>query len=169
MLLVEERLFPGDELAAAMSAAAAAAAASSATATAAAAVGGGDGDGQATADTTTTPTTAAAAVVVPEGAGEGGRRLSLSSPGELSSDMEGGWGEDGTTAGSLSHLVECMLEVSEREAVRGWKRGLGGLVVFCLVDRCFFLSSIRTHVRTHTYIWDTKSMYVDKSVVINIP
>lgn len=34
------------------------------------------------------------------------------------SDAEGGWGEDGTSAGSLSHLVECMLEV--RGGFLGW-------------------------------------------------
>lgn len=106
MLLVEERLFPGDELAAAMSAAAAAAAAAAATA----AAGGSDGDGQA-ADTTTP---------APEGGKEAGgqRGRRSSSPGELS-DMEGGWGEDGTTKGSLSHLVECMLEVRGREKKEG--------------------------------------------------
>lgn len=92
MLLVEERLFPGDELAAAMAAAAAAVAA------------GGDshqesGGGE------------AGGLGVAGGAAAEGRPARASSGGGSSFDMEGSWGEDGTAAGSLSHLVECMLEV----------------------------------------------------------
>ncbi|CAM9336477.1 unnamed protein product, partial [Ectocarpus fasciculatus] len=93
MLLVEERLFPGDELAAAMAAAAAAVAS------------GGDshqengGGGE------------AGGLGVAGGAADGHRPARGPSGGESSFDMEGSWGEDGTTAGSLSHLVECMLEI----------------------------------------------------------
>ncbi|CAB1115756.1 unnamed protein product [Ectocarpus sp. CCAP 1310/34] len=92
MLLVEERLFPGDELAAAMAAAAATVAA------------GGDshqenGGGE------------AGGLGVAGGAEEGNRPVLGSSGGQSSFDMEGSWGEDGTAAGSLSHLVECMLEI----------------------------------------------------------
>lgn len=94
MLLVEERLFPGDELAAAMAAAAAAATVAA----------GGDshqenGGGE------------AGGLGVVGGAAEGHRPALGSSGGQSSFDMEGSWGEDETAAGSLSHLVECMLEV----------------------------------------------------------
>ncbi|CBN78887.1 conserved unknown protein [Ectocarpus siliculosus] len=93
MLLVEERLFPGDELAAAMAAAAAATVAA-----------GGDshqenGGGE------------AGGLEVAGGAAEGHHPALGSSGGQSSFDMEGSWGEDGTAAGSLSHLVECMLEI----------------------------------------------------------
>ncbi|CAM9595051.1 unnamed protein product, partial [Ectocarpus sp. 13 AM-2016] len=93
MLLVEERLFPGDELAAAMAAAAAATVAA-----------GGDshqenGGGE------------AGGLGVAGGPTEGHRPALGSSGGQSSFDMEGSWGEDGTAAGSLSHLVECMLEI----------------------------------------------------------
>ena len=70
MLLVEERLFPGDELAAAMTA------------------GSGGGIG---------------------GSGSGGGDAAVGR--KSAQEAEGGWGEDGTAAGSLSHLVDCMLEV----------------------------------------------------------
>lgn len=81
MLLVEERLFPGDELAAAMVAAAAS---------------GGDGEaGTATGG---------------EGV-SGGKEGGDAAKNSPVFETEGGWGEDGTAAGSLSHLVECMLEV----------------------------------------------------------
>lgn len=99
MLLVEERLFPGDELAAAMAAAVVAAA--------------GDSGGGAAGLEASGPGTAE----VGEGGsvarkeGNDAARKSLLLKGLGLSDMEGGWGEDGTTAGSLTHLVECMLEV----------------------------------------------------------
>ena len=90
MLLVEERLFPGEELAAAMAAAV-----------------GGNVFGP------------AASVPFPEkrvaggasGAQEGAGSVSRVSP--ASAEMEGGWGENGTSSGALSHLVECMLEVNK--------------------------------------------------------
>ncbi|CAM9507607.1 unnamed protein product, partial [Ectocarpus sp. 8 AP-2014] len=89
----EERLFPGDELAAAMAAAAAATVAA-----------GGDshqenGGGE------------AGGLGVVGCAAEEHRPALGSSGGQSSFDMEGSWGEDGTAAGSLSHLVECMLEI----------------------------------------------------------
>lgn len=74
MLLVEERLFPGDELAAAMAA-------------------GGSGG------------VAGAPGVVRAEAGAGEHSSAII-------ETEGGWGEDGTAAGALSHLVECILEVN---------------------------------------------------------
>lgn len=95
MLLVEERLFPGEELAAAMAAA--------------------------TVGDTLAPT---AATAVTSGPGVSGD-VPRASP--VSSDMEGGWGEDGTTAGALSHLMDCMLEVR-----------FGGLLLvkFCRIWFC---------------------------------
>lgn len=98
MLLVEERLFPGEELAAAMAAA--------------------------TVGDTLAPTAAAAATSGP--GVPGAREGDVARASSVSSEMEGGWGEDGTTAGALSHLVECMLEVS-----------FGGLL-FVLLCRIWF-------------------------------
>lgn len=87
MLLVEERLFPGDELAAAMMAATAA---------------GGSEDAGTPGSTST------------DASPEGGNS-NRSSP---RSEPEGGWGEDSSAARSLSHLVECILEVGPWV---GWK------------------------------------------------
>ena len=117
MLLVEERLFPGDELAAAMAAAVVAAA--------------GDGTGAAGLEASAPAVAAVAAEGGGDAAGKDGKdsaRNSLLLGGFGLSDTEGGWGEDGTTAGSLSHLVECMLEVQKE---RG---GVGGLCCsrFCV-------------------------------------
>lgn len=84
MLLVEERLFPGDELAAAMVAVAAADV-------------NGNGNGS---------------VEAGEEGVSGGSKGGDSAKSSPVVETEGGWGEDGTASGSLSHLVECMLEVS---------------------------------------------------------
>lgn len=89
MLLVEERLFPGEELAAVMMAATV----------------GGESGGSGTDATSTT--TGEDKQRGGRGRGAGGDTESKS----LRAEKEGGWGEDGTAAGSLSHLVECMLEV----------------------------------------------------------
>lgn len=108
MLLVEERLFPGDELAAAMAAA-----------VAAAGVGDSSGGAFGLDGTGGLASGAAGGGVAAAAERDGGqdRRDSTARKPSLGglSDTEGGWGEDGTAAGSLSHLVECMLEVSKGE------------------------------------------------------
>lgn len=110
MLLVEERLFPGDELAAAMAAAAVAAGGGG--------DGGGGGGGAAAAGLEASDPAAAAAAAGggSEAAGHDGKGAAKKKPdlGGLSG-MEGRWGEDGTAAGSLTHLVECMLEVRRKK------------------------------------------------------
>lgn len=100
MILVEERLFPGDELAAAMASAAAAAVAAGSTTSAT------DNDGANSGDATS-------------GIEKDGRGSPTTTK-ALMSEMEGGWGEDGTASGSLSHLVECMLEVRNVGGDREW-------------------------------------------------
>lgn len=89
MMLVEERLFPGDELAAAMSAA----------------VGGGSGGAEVTKANALDDGVSGLAGAGGGGGGGGGR----SKP--PLPELEGSWGEDGTAAGALNFLVECMLEV----------------------------------------------------------
>lgn len=84
MLLVEERLFPGEELAAAMASTAV--------------VGGGNGD------VAGAPGFASAGAAAGERAG--------SERGSPVCEAGGGLGEDGAAARALSHLVECILEVN---------------------------------------------------------